>query len=147
MRASPAAWPILPVLAVCLLTPRLGHGADTEGLKVLLTSDRAVYARREPVTLILKVVNDSPNPVHLNFRSSQRFDLLMRDGAAREVWRWSAGRMFAQAAGEETLNPSGGELRFQATARGDFPPGVYTVTGLVPALEGTLSAETAITVR
>ena len=147
MRASSAAWLIVLVLAGYSLALRDSHGAEITGLKLRLTANKAVYAPREPITLTLRVVNETSSPVRLSFPTSQRFDLVMQDGNAREVWRWSAGWVFAQMLGEETLNPSGAELRFEATARGNFPPGFYTVTGLSPALEGNLSARTTITVR
>jgi hypothetical protein len=71
----------------------------------------------------------------------------MEDGQGREVWRWSAGRLFAQVLGEETLSPSGGERVWQATAQAQFPPGAYTVKGTILAMEGILAASTTVTVR
>ena len=49
--------------------------------------------------------------------------------------------------GHETLGPSGGEFVARATAEGRFPPGIYTVKGIIPALEGGLSASASVTVR
>ena len=127
-------------LAVCSLIPQLVQGAETKGVKVVLTAEKAVYTPGEPITFTFRVVNGTPKPVRLSFRTTQRFDLVLQDQQGREVWRWSAGRVFAQVLGEETLNPSGGELLYQATVEGAFPQGVYTVTGIIPAMEGTLSA-------
>ena len=112
-----------------------------------LTADKPAYAPGEPIALTLRVINGTPRPVRLSFRTAQRFDLVMEDGQGREVWRWSAGRLFAQVLGEETLGPSGGEFVGQATAKGRFPPGIYTVKGTIPAMEGALSASTTVTVR
>lgn len=116
-------------------------------MKIFLTADKVAYAPREPVTFTLRAVNESSNPVRLSFRTSQRFDLLIQDAHGRQVWRWSAGRIFAQMLGEETLSASGGELRFRVTVELDLSQGVYTVTGKIPALEGELSALATLTVQ
>lgn len=116
-------------------------------MNVILTADKATYAPGEPIMLTLRVVNGTSKPVRLSFRTAQRFDLVVEDGSGREVWRWSAGRLFAQVLGEETLAPSGGEFRAHATAEGRFPPAVYTVKGIVPSREGVLSASATVTVR
>ena len=141
----PRVWLIPLLLAAC--ASALQDSQEIPRVKLVLTADKVGYARLEPITFTLRVVNGTPSPVRLSFQTGQRFDLVMRDAKDQEIWRWSAGRLFTQMLGEETIPPSGGELRFEATARGDFNSGVYTVTGLIQSLEGTLSARTAITVR
>jgi len=116
-------------------------------MKLFLAADKTTYTPREPITFTLRAVNDSSNPVRLSFRTSQRFDLFFQDAHGREVWRWSAGRVFAQLLGEETLSASGGQRRFQVTVEREFSRGVYTVTGMLPALEGGLSARTTVTIK
>ncbi len=118
-----------------------------KGLNAILTADKPGYAAGKPITFTLRVVNGSSRTVRLSFRTAQRFELVMEDGQGREVWRWSAGRLFAQVLGEETLGPSGGEFVALATMEGRFPAGVYTVKGTIPALEGTISANTTVTLR
>ena len=140
-------WLIVLLLAVCSLIPPQAEAEDTKGLNATLTADKATYAPGEPITLTLRVVNGTSRPFRLSFPTAQRFDLVVEDGQGREIWRWSAGRLFAQVFGEETLKPSGGEFVARATAEGKFPSGTYTVKGAVPALEGTLSATTTLTVR
>lgn len=143
----PRVWLIPFLLAACSSASALQDGREIPRVKLVLTADKVFYARQEPITFILRVVNGTSNPVRLNFQTGQRFDVVMRDAKDQAVWRWSAGRLFTQMLGEETIPALGGELRFEATARGDFPSGVYTVTGLIQALEETLSARTTITVR
>src|SRR3990172_4325658 len=135
------------MLAACLLVAQVPQSGEPSGLKATLTADKPAYASGEPLTFTLKVINDTPKPVRLSFRTAQRFDLVMEDPQGREVWRWSAGRLFAQVLGHETLGPSGGEFVARATAEGRFPPGIYTVKGIIPALEGGLAASASITVR
>ena len=135
------------MLTVCLLVAQVPQSGEPSGLRVTLATDKPAYASGEPLTFTLKVINDTPKPVRLSFRTAQRFDLVMEDKQGREVWRWSAGRLFAQVLGHETLGPSGGEFVARATAEGRFPLGVYTVKGIIPALEGGLAASASITVR
>ncbi len=140
-------WLIPFVLAVCSLLPRQVVGREVRGLTVTLTADKAVYAPGEPITFTLWMVNGTPKAVRLSFRTAQRFDFVMEDDQGREVWRWSVGRLFAHVLGEETLSPSGGEFLTRATAEGKFPPGAYTAKGIIPALEGALSASVTVTIR
>ncbi len=140
-------WLIVLVLGVCSFLPHHTQAGEAQGLTVTLAADKAVYAPGEPIALTLRVVNGTPKPVRLSFRTGQRFDLVMEDGQGREAWRWSVGRLFAQVLGEETLEPSGGEFLARGTAERTFPSGTYTVKGTIPALEGALSASTTVTVR
>lgn len=137
----------LLVLAVSFLIPQFVQGTETKGLQIILTADKAVYTPREPIKLTLRVVNGTSKPVRFSFRTAQRFDLIMLDTQGREVWRWSAGRIFAQALGEEILKPSGGELLYEAVARGEFPSGAYTVNGIVQALEGAMLTSITLTIQ
>ena len=76
------------------------------------------------VRLTLHITNTSDQPLELRFSSGQTHDFAVTDSTGRELWRWSADRMFTQAlqtrvigAGqsvnyEERWNPGGatGEL-------------------------------------
>lgn len=73
-----------------------GSGALVTTLQVEAASDTAVFT--------LTVTNAAATPVTLEFATAQRYDFAVLDGA-REVWRWSAERGFAQALGSETLAP------------------------------------------
>jgi hypothetical protein len=55
--------------------------------------------------------------------------------------------MFAQVMGEETLQPTRGEVAYRITVREPFPRGRYTVIGMIPAEEGPMSANIKITVQ
>ena len=134
------------VLAVCSLFSQ-DVQAETNRLKVLLIADKVIYAPGEPIRFTLRVMNDASKPTSLQFPTAQRFDLLMQSQEGREIWRWSAGRFFAQTLGEEVLKASGGELVYHATVEGAFPQGVYTVKAIVPALGSHMSAAISVTVQ
>lgn len=70
-------------------------------------------------------------PLRLRFRTAQQFEArALADG--REVWRWSAERVFAQVVTDVELAP--GERRTWTFTLPELPPGTY-------ALEAWLVAE------
>jgi hypothetical protein len=58
------------------------------------------------VTLALHVTNASGRLVELRFPDGQVYDFAVLDGEGREVWRWSADRMFTQALQTKQLDPN-----------------------------------------
>lgn len=78
-----------------------------------LVSSLQVEPSADGVRFLLQVTNGGTQPMALQFSSGQSFDFVVtQDG--RELWRWSADRMFTQALRSETLAP--GETRtFSAT--------------------------------
>ena len=51
----------------------------------------------EEVRFAFHVTNSSTKRVELRFPSGQTHDVIVLDSQGREVWRWSAGRMFTQS--------------------------------------------------
>lgn len=72
------------------------------------------FASGAPVTLVLEVTNTGPDPLALEFASARSHDFAVLDARGREVWRWSRGRLFAQALERVELAP-GESRRFTAT--------------------------------
>ncbi|HEX8903853.1 MAG TPA: BsuPI-related putative proteinase inhibitor, partial [Longimicrobiaceae bacterium] len=107
--------PVLALAALALLSacvrpaaapapsPAPGDGAagETSGP---LASSLQIQATADGVAFSLAVTNSTQRPVTLEFRSGQTYDFGVSDGG-REVWRWSADRMFTQALRSETLGP------------------------------------------
>ncbi len=123
------------------------------GLRLVLSADRTVYARGEPVELTLSVTNPGPTPITLTAPSSQRYDFtVLKDGT--EVWRWSAGRMFLTVLTDLTIPP--GETRaFTETwdqrdqSGRPVSPGEYVVVGVLIGGEpvGLTPKRVRITIR
>lgn len=101
----------------------------------------------EPVRITLEITNRSPETVRLTFSTGQRFDLSLENASGREVWRWSDGRLFTQALGEEVLKPSSGALRFDATIPAPRSQGRYTLHGQITSTNLTLRASAPFQVR
>lgn len=78
--------------------------------------------------LLLTLRNTGEHPLVFSFRTGQEFDLVVRDPQGDEVWRWSAGRSFAQVLHEWQLEP--GETRSFAS---DLPAGLKLGTYTVEA--------------
>src|SRR3989304_9098443 len=105
-------------LAACLLVAQAPLGPELAALKVTLAADQPAYAPGEPITFTLRIVNATAKPIRLTFRTAQRFDLSMEASQGREVWRSSAGGLFAQVLGPETLGAPGGDLVAPGAAGG-----------------------------
>lgn len=116
-------------------------------VSLLLKATKPVYAQGEPLHLTLEVVNRSRRMVTLGFRTAQRYDFVIQNAQGQEVWRWSAERMFAQMVGQETLLADGGKLTYHTVVRERFVGGVYTVIGIVPAVDVRMSARLKITIQ
>jgi hypothetical protein len=58
---------------------------------------------RDGVTLALHVTNNDRKHVELLFPSGQTHDFAILDSTGKEIWRWSAGRLFTQALQNKVL--------------------------------------------
>lgn len=72
----------------------------------------------ERVGFAFHVTNNEAKRLELTFPSGQTHDIVVLDSIGREVWRWSAGRMFTQALQNKIL-ASAETLTYEA----DWNPG------------------------
>lgn len=76
------------------------------------------------VRFTLHVTNAGDSPIELQFPSGQTHDFAVLDESGREVWRWSANRLFTQALETRSLGvgeSASYEERWQpGNARGTF---------------------------
>jgi len=104
------------------------HVRDTTG------RDARIFGAGEAVDLVLEVHNAGETPLALAFATARHYDFAVVDAEGLEVWRWSRGRLFAQALTEIEMAP-GETRRFAASwdkrdASGALaPPARYRVTG------------------
>jgi len=70
------------------------------------------------------VKNVGKKHLELTFRSGQSYDFVVVDSIGREVWRWSAGRMFTQGVQNKQL--SGGDSMHARETWMAPTPGHYT---------------------
>ena len=85
------------------------------------------------VTLTLTVTNPSATPADVVFSSGQRYDFAIVSAATgAEVWRWSVGRGFTMAFGQQTL-PANGTIVFVDTWKPTVKGNLVAVGSLVSA--------------
>lgn len=110
-----------------------GDAPDAEGFVFRLSTPRAMYRAGEsiPFEMVLRNANDRAQT--LTFLGGQDFDIVVRNSAGAEVWRWSTGRAFTQQIRTVSFAP-GEERRFAATwdqrsnAGEQAPAGGYQAT-------------------
>jgi dipeptidyl aminopeptidase/acylaminoacyl peptidase len=122
------------------------RSTNLRGLDVTITANKEVYAVGEPIGLTLRVKNPTDVPILLRFASGQRYDFVIQSAAGEERWRWSAGRTFTQALGEQTV-PQAWEMDYNERFVGRLPAGRYRIRGFVTAVGDTLEARAEVVVR
>ncbi len=95
MRRSLFASLFLLLAAAC--QPAADTGSPMpEARRGPLVSSMQVETGPDSVRFVLQVTNPTTAPVRLTFPSGMTHDFVVREGT-RELWRWSAGRMFVQS--------------------------------------------------
>jgi hypothetical protein len=77
------------------------------------------------VRFALDVKNVGGKHIELNFPNGQSYDFVVVDSVGREIWRWSAGRMFTQGMQNKQLG-TGDAMRVSETWTRPARPGHYT---------------------
>lgn len=103
-----------------------------------LRREARAFRSGEAITFVVTLRNRAGAPRSLTLPTSQTHDVVIEGGDRREIWRHSAGRMFAQVLTELKLGKD--ETRaftviwkqLDSTGR-PVPPGDYRAVGLVPA--------------
>lgn len=125
------------VSVVMLLRLAPEEQAASPGPILLVATDAPAHATGAAITFSLSLDNPSDFPVTLGFSSEQRLDLAIFS-EERELWRWAAGRDFADTESEETFPPGVmllGRITWNGrAASGDpLPPGSYRAVGTLTA--------------
>ncbi len=88
-----------------------------------VTSHVMVDTVRGEVRFAIEVSNDSRKPVELDFPNGRTHDFIVLDETGREVWRWSAGRMFTQGMQNRLLDAHDAIVyteRWRPSAKGQY---------------------------
>ena len=95
--------------------------------EVKLVSQFDVQTKGRDAQFALTIKNIGNKHAELDFPNGQRYDFVVMDSAGREVWHWSAGRMFTQSVQNKQLG-SGDAMRVSETwTKPPVAPGKYTV--------------------
>jgi hypothetical protein len=110
-----------------------------------LVTGRGDYARGSTVVFRFTVKNPSAVPIHYDFNTAQQFDITVTDPHGVEVWRWSTGRLFAQALTAVDLKTGESKTYTASWSTADvgrpLPTGTYAATATLtptvrPAVRG-----------
>ena len=82
------------------------------------------------VRFALHVTNTTDRRLELNFPSGQTHEFVVLDASGREVWRWSADRMFTQAL-QNRLVDSRETVTYEETWKPGEMRGTFTAVGTV----------------
>jgi len=96
------------------------------------------------VQLALRVVNLSKRKLEIDFPDGRTRDFVVLDAAGREVWRWSAGRLFTQTVQNKFLaahDTAVYQERWKAPT-----PGQYTAVGILRSRNFPVQRRVAFTV-
>ncbi len=59
---------------------------------VAVLSTKLSVATGDPVGFYVAIVNQSADPLVVNFPTDQQYDFSLRDSTGQEYWRWSTGQ-------------------------------------------------------
>src|SRR5690606_33746015 len=106
----------------------IGGKSDSSGSKLVIEpSEFSVDDRRE-ITVRFLVQNRSNRLVKLDFPTSQRVEILVRNPAGEVIERWSDDRAFHDEAGVVMINPDERIQYEERIATREMQPGVtYTI--------------------
>ena len=117
----PAAPEVEIAHATAAPKPRKALPADS----AVIDASLVVRQSSDGVRFALAIANGSKHRLEVSFPDGQTREFLVLDAAGREVWRWSAGRLFTQAMQSKLLTV-GDTVTFAERWR-DAAPGTYTV--------------------
>lgn len=148
---------VISVVVIAVVFAGLGlwlgvHGNSTLGEKnmnygISMMTDGLTYAVGEPITMTLKVFNNTEEEVTFHFNTSQRYDFVITDEEENEIWRWSGDRMFAMVLGEETLGPDNPEVTYTTQYKSELSPSYYKITGILVATDRPMTGSVTIIVK
>jgi hypothetical protein len=98
----------------------------------------SVTASQDGVEFTYDVTNADDEPIDLQFSDAQETDVIVEDPDGTEVWRWSAGRMFAQMLQQKEIGP--GETVTYEFEWENPEPGEYEATATLKATNAECDA-------
>lgn len=105
-------------------------------LQMELSPEPLKLATTRQLVVTLTLSNDSNKSVQLEFPSSQRIEVILRDDIGKEIERWSEDQAFTQEISYVTINPRERVTYTAKVPTRDLEPGrQYFVEGFLPSFE------------
>jgi hypothetical protein len=137
-RIHPGAAAVIMIVGLAL-SPACRSKSFQEGLSAEFSTNKAEYGQGEAIRLQLSLGNGNVDPMTLTFASSQIYDFWVQGPGGKEVWRWSASRVFLTVITHVDIMPKA-TIEYSETwdqLHNDgmaVPPGVYKIhAGIVIA--------------
>ena len=126
--------------------PQQAKARKKESSVIRVTPSFTVQVERNTLRFGLDVSNVSKKSVELTFPDGQTHDFAVLDSAGREVYRWSATRMFTQSVQNRTIE--GGEtLRIAEQASPSLPQGSYVAVATLRSTNFPMQERVAFELR
>ncbi len=144
-------WFTLPLLLLATGVAETGSAASAPPeLFLTVRTDKPAYQSHEVIAIALVVLNQGTSPLRLTTPTSQQFDIYLCQNE-QIVWRWSQGRMFAQALAQIVLEPAQPQIYVAKLDPKTLPaalkPGPYQLVGLLRSNDNPRSKPWEITIR
>jgi hypothetical protein len=137
------SWWLMILLVGCAPQARNGMDLEGAGAPPELGSTMTATVAGDSVRFELHITNVTPEPISLEFATSQRYDFEVADSGGARLWRWSDAMMFAQALDADVLAP--GESRRYGTAwRPGAAVGVVVASGRLVARNYPIELRTMV---
>jgi hypothetical protein len=142
---------VLVLAFACGPRPSSGDAATkTHAARAPRPGDAALAASldvkvKDGVSFGFRVLNTGDRKLEVNFPTGKTHELVVLDSLGREVWRWSAGRMFTQTLQNRVLRTSD-SLEYDALWR-DAPRGRYVAVATLASKNYPMEERTEFVVR
>jgi hypothetical protein len=118
----------------------------TEGAAQKLSSAFRVSHDKKELHFALDVTNPGKKHLELNFPNSQEYEFSVLDTAGKEVFRWSATKMFTQSRQNRLLD-GGDTMHIEEDAPAQLPHGSYVAVGTLRSTNFPVQERVAFELR
>jgi hypothetical protein len=113
---------------------RSASKAQNKSNAIEMTTEKSRYYTGEPIRMTVRMTNYSKTAIGSYYRSSQKYDFIVKDKNGKIIWQWSYGKMFLMALSQFMLKP-GENISYsfmwdqKDNSKKAVPAGAYTIIG------------------
>jgi hypothetical protein len=144
--AVPTANLIQTVAAAPVAAPTPKHVKLTEGASSTLSSAFHVSRDKRAFHFALDVTNPGKKHLELNFPSGQEYEFSVLDVTGKEVFRWSAAKMFTQSRQNRLLD-GGDTMHIEEDGPAQLPVGSYVAVATLRSANFPMQERVAFEMR
>lgn len=131
---APPARETQKVLPVVPTPPKNYKFIEVRKIKITLEIPKTEVKTRRAISIKLILENIGDAPKKLSFSSGQKFDVVVDDFREKEIWRWSADKVFTMMLQEDVFGPGQREVYAVSWNQRDLqgrlvPLGEYRIKG------------------